>query len=76
MNIYIFEYMNQVAVNRQEPVGLVVVAKNIEHVKELIDSANGTIRSSDLNFDKVITYPLMGEHEARILSFPDSGFFG
>ena len=76
MNIYIFEYMNQVTVNRQEPVGLVVVANDVEHVKKLIEAANGTIQPSDLDFDKAIVYPLMGEHEARILSFPDSGFFG
>ena len=73
MNMYIFENADKVSDNYHEGGGLAIVAADIEHVKQLVEATNGTVRLSDDDIKQVTVYPLKGKHEAKIFAFPDAG---
>jgi uncharacterized membrane protein YvbJ len=73
MNMFIFENADKVSDNYHEGGGLVIVAADIEQVKQLVEATNGSVRLSDDDINKVIVYPLKGSHEAKIFVFPDAG---
>jgi hypothetical protein len=72
MKLFIFESMLQVSDNYHSGGGLVVIAKDEEHVKELIKfDENITIYDNDWKFVKV--YDLKNNEEPKIFVFPDAG---
>jgi uncharacterized membrane protein YvbJ len=73
MNMFIFENADKVSDKYHEGGGLAVVAADIEHVKQLVEATNGSVRLSDDDIKQVIVYPLKGKHEAKIFAFPDAG---
>jgi uncharacterized membrane protein YvbJ len=73
MNVYIFSRVRKVSNLYHEGGGLVVIARDIEQVAQLVKSTNGVVRLDEDEIKDVITYPLEGEHEAKIFSFPDNG---
>lgn len=71
MNIYIFEYENDITDNWHNGGGLAIVAKDTEQAQGLMDKERN--REKKLDFEKAIIYPLKGKHEPRIFIFPDAG---
>lgn len=72
MKMFVFQYLNQVSDNYHPEGGLAVIAKDKEHVKELIKNEE-YIEITYNEWDDVITYDLAGDVEPRIFVFPDAG---
>lgn len=72
MKMFVFEKLNKVSGRYHEEGGLVVVARDIKHVEELI-KAEGYIEISKEEWKDVITYELAKDEEPRVFVFPDAG---
>lgn len=75
MNIFIFQNIDQVSGHFHTGGSLAVIAKDKEHVEELILEEEH-IEITDNDWDRVITYELKNEEEPRIFVFPDAGCCG
>jgi len=87
MNVYVFKDVEQLTDNYHCEGGLVVVAKNENHVEELIKDTNkiswdesddftligADIRLSDEEWADMIVYPTNNDAEPRVYVFPDAG---
>ena len=85
MKVYIFKEVEQLTDNYHEGGGLVVVAKDKEHVKELIKWANeydkwdethlkdAEIALTEKEWEGVIVYPTNDDAKANVFVFPDAG---
>lgn len=72
MKIFIFERLDQVTPEWHPEGGLVVIAKNIEHVNELIRFED-FIEISDEEWNTVKVYELKGDVKPEIITFRDTG---
>lgn len=72
MNIYIFEGVDHVSSNYHSNGGLVVIARDVDHVLELIATDDAIILTAD-DIARCKVYPLEGDHTAQIFVFPDAG---
>lgn len=72
MKIFVFERVNKVTCRYHEEGGLVVVARDREHVEELI-KAEGSIEINKEEWKEVIEYELAKDEEPRVFIFPDAG---
>lgn len=72
MQIFLFERVDQVSGNYHPEGGLVVVARDRQHVEELI-SGDQSIQVTEREWEHVAIYPLIGEAEAKVYVFPDAG---
>lgn len=72
MKMYVFQYNDQVSENYHSGGGLMVIAKNTEHVKELIEKEE-YIKITNDEWQEVIVYELKEDEKPRIFVFPDAG---
>ena len=72
MRIFIFEDLNQVSSRYHSEGSLAVIAKDKEHVKELIKDYD-YIEIMDEEWENVVVYELNGDVEPKIFIFPDAG---
>lgn len=74
MNIYIWKNLNNVTNSYHNGGGLAIVARNLDHAKELVRERlahQEDIPNLDLNPDAV--YTLANDEEPAVLIFPDQG---
>lgn len=72
MKIYIFEQIDQVSGNYHSGGGLVIIAKDIEHAKEII-LVDKEIQPTDEEWAKVESYDLAENVEPKFWTMPDAG---
>ena len=73
MKIFIFENLRRVSCNFHEDGGLVVVAKDVDHVKELI-SNDSDIAISEEEWNNVEVFELKNETaESKYWVMPNAG---
>jgi hypothetical protein len=72
MKIYVFERVGKVSNNYHEEGGLVIIANDIEHAKELINKTDD-IDVTDDEWSKVESYELAENVEPKIWAMPDAG---
>lgn len=72
MKMFIFERLNCVSDRYHSQGGLVVIAKDREHVMELIKDYEDIIITKD-EWKEVITYDLKNQEEPKLFIFPDAG---
>jgi hypothetical protein len=72
MNMFVFQCNDQVSENYHSGGGLMVIAKNADHVKELIEK-DEFIEITNEEWEKVVVFELKNEEEPRIFVFPDAG---
>ncbi len=72
MKIFIFNYINELTSSYHSGGGLVIIAKDQEHAKELI-STDEYIKVTDSDWEEVKTYDLVGEPEPWIWVMSDAG---
>jgi|SRR5579875_864282 len=72
MKMFVFQYLEQVSENFHAGGGLIVIAKDEEHVKELILNEE-FIEIKDAEWKDVVVYELKNEEKPRIFVFPDAG---
>ena len=77
MEIYIWERLDSVSENYHKEGGLVVVARDIDHVKELVMEYNSKFPDPVIDFGQNIkhctVYQLSEEVRPWIFVFPDAG---
>jgi len=76
MNIYVFNYVDKLTYRYHEGGGLVVIAKDREHVERLTKEAttnSANILLKDEEWEEVIIYPTEEDAEPRVFVFPDAG---
>lgn len=74
MNLYIFENAEKVSDHYHSGGGLVVIAKDIKRVKELVLQTNGEAVLSDEDIANANMYELKNDNENEtIYFFPDAG---
>lgn len=78
MKVYVWEEVGELTVNYHCSGGLVVIAEDENHVRELLrDFPN--VKINDKEWEAVFTYPLSGTpnfpsgYEPRVFVFPDAG---
>lgn len=72
MNVYVFDYVSQLTDNYHDSGGLVVVARNIDHVRELLTDYPAARPSVD-EYAKVNVYPTNSDAKEAVYIFPDAG---
>ena len=72
MKMFVFEYNGQVSENYHAGGGLMVIAKDKDHVNELIKKEE-YIEIKDSEWEDVIVYDLKNDEEPRVFVFPDAG---
>jgi len=72
MKVFIFEVIDKVSGSYHEGGGLVIVANDIEHAKELI-SADSQIAVTEEEWSKVEYYELTEKVEPKFWTMPDAG---
>ena len=72
MKMFIFEDVNQVSDNYHSEGGLAVVAKDKEHVYQLIEEY-GDIEITEDEWQKAWFYELVDNADPRVFVFPDAG---
>lgn len=72
MNVYVFDYVSQLTDNYHESVGLVVVARDIDRVREILRGYPPT-QPSDDEYAKVNVYPTNIDAKEAVYIFPDAG---
>lgn len=72
MKIFIFEQIDQLTGNYHSGGGLVVVARDQDHVKELV-SAHSDIVLDENEWSSATVYDVQGEVEPTMYIFPDAG---
>lgn len=72
MKMFVWQYNDQVSPNYHSGGGLMIIAENEEHVKELI-LADEDIVITDEEWKEVMIYELKDEKEPRVIVFPDAG---
>lgn len=72
MKIFIFEDIDKVSNRYHEEGGLVIVANNKSHAKEMIVKEKYVCVNED-EWDKVREYELKGTYEPELITFPDAG---
>jgi hypothetical protein len=72
MKMYVFQYNYKVSGNYHEGGGLMVVAENTNHVKEMIEKEE-YIEITNEEWQEVVVYELMDNEKPRIFVFPDAG---
>lgn len=72
MNVYVFEWVDQVSGREHAGGGLLIVAKSVERAKEMI--ADETyVDVTDEEWAKVIVIKSYVKSEERLIAFPDAG---
>lgn len=72
MFIFIFEYINQVSSAYHSGGGLVVMAKDKERAKELIQAAED-VTVTEEDWKDVKSYPISEHVDEEVITFPDAG---
>lgn len=72
MKIFIFEDINKVSNRYHEEGGLVIVANNKSHAKEMIEKEK-YVEVTEKEWEDVIEYDIIGNHEPKLITFPDAG---
>lgn len=72
MKIFIFENIYKVSNRYHEEGGLVIVANNKSHAKEMIEKEKH-VCVNEYEWDKVREYDINGDHESELITFPDAG---
>lgn len=72
MKVFIFKEIEQVSDRYHSGGGLVIIAKNIEHAKQLI-SDDEDIKPTDDEWLKVESYDLADNVEPKYWTMPDAG---
>lgn len=74
MKIFIFPYIDQLTCNYHPEGGMVIVAKDEEHAKELI-SSDENIRLTEEEWSEVVVYDLAEGQKTttEMFIFPDAG---
>jgi hypothetical protein len=70
--MFVFQYNAQVSENYHSGGGLMVIAKDEEHVKELFENEK-YIKIEDDEWNSVVVYELKNDEEPKIFVFPDAG---
>lgn len=75
MNAYVWEEVDQLTTNYHCYGGLMVVAEDEAHVRELVavDDGEKKIRLTEEEWEAVIVYPLQGDPAPRVFVFRDAG---
>lgn len=87
MNVYVFKEVEQLTDNYHNEGGLVVIARDKNHVKELIKETNkiswddsddftlicADISLTDEEWAEVAIYPTTDDAKPRVFVFPDAG---
>jgi hypothetical protein len=72
MKMFVFEDLDKVSGNYHENGGLMVIARNREHVENLIEG-DECIEITEEEWGKVRVFELSGEANPEIFVFPDAG---
>ena len=72
MKIYVFERIDKCSDNYHEEGGLVVIAKDVEHAKELLKTDN-SIEVTDKEWEDVESFALADNVEPKFWVMPDAG---
>jgi len=72
MKVFIFERIDKLTDNWHPEGGLVIIANDIEHAKEVI-SANSQIAVTEEEWAKVESFELANEAELKFWTMPDAG---
>jgi hypothetical protein len=72
MKIFVFERIEQVSGNYHSEGGLVIIARDIDHAKEVI-SVDPEVRPTDLEWESVESFELIGNPEPKFWVMPDAG---
>lgn len=72
MNVYVFEYIDQVSDNYHSEGGLMVVAQSVERAQELID-AESNVEVTSEEWAEVIVIKAADTEQERLIVFPDAG---
>jgi len=72
MKIYIFNEIEQVSCNYHSNGGLVIIAKDIEHAKEVI-SVDSDVQPTENEWKSVEVYDLAENVEPKFWVMPDAG---
>lgn len=72
MKIFVFEYLGQVSDNYHCGGGLVIIARDIEHAKEII-SSDESISIKEEDWEKVESFNLADDVEPKFWVMPDAG---
>ena len=72
MKIFIFEYIDKCSNNYHDGGGLVIIAKDTSHAKELIRK-EPFIEVTVKEWEKVETFILLGNETPKIWTMPDAG---
>lgn len=73
MKAFVFESIDKVSDNYHSDGGLFIVAKDKNRAIELINVTAGEVVVTEDDWNKVITYELLGEYEEALIAFPDAG---
>lgn len=72
MKIYVFERIDKCSDYYHEEGGLVVIAKDIEHAKELLKT-DDSIKVTDKEWEDVESFALADNVEPKFWVMPDAG---
>lgn len=73
MKIYILEDVDQVSDRYHSDGGVVIIAHDLDHAKELVDKTDH-LDIKDAEWEKAIAYELSGENiQPEIFIFPNAG---
>lgn len=72
MKMFVFKRIEQVSSNLHPEGGLMVVARDKDHVEYLLE-VEKYIELSDGDWEKVIIFELKNDEEPRVIIFPDAG---
>lgn len=72
MKLFIFEHLKQVSDNYHSEGGLAVIARDREHLEELILTDENIVIDEE-EWDRVIIYDIDMEVGPRIFVFPNAG---
>jgi hypothetical protein len=73
MKLFLFERIEHASTNYHKEGGAVVIASDESTARALIASGDGEVIISDEEWSKAIVFELVGEHEPRVIAFPDAG---
>ena len=72
MRMFLFHRIDRVSSNYHEEGGLVIVARDEAHARELIGN-DEYIKPTDEEWGKAVAYDLSGDPEPKVYVFPDAG---
>jgi hypothetical protein len=72
MKIFVFERINKVSDNYHTEIGLVIIAGNIEHAKDVIKQ-DTSIEVSEDEWQHVECFELANNEESKFWVMPDAG---